>query len=168
VRSIAAGEAEALVLAQMQGIFKAPEIAAQVIAAAARLDDDASDIAGREREIVGALGSLDTIWAELSPAEQQRILHLLIERIAVKPSRFSTTLRAEGIRSLVTELHADDAPLKADMGVAACLPFSALSRDCFRYQDHPARDSPPRMSRSCRDLRCGTLKTCAHCVRRLL
>jgi len=119
VRSIAAGEAEALVLAQMQGIFKAPEIAAQVIAAAARLDDDAGDIAGREREIVGALGSLDTIWAELFPAEQQRILHLLIERIVVKPSGFSVTLRAVGIRSLVAELRADDAAANADMGAAA-------------------------------------------------
>ena len=68
---------------------------------------------------LGALGSLDTIWAELFPAEQQRILHLLIERIAVKPTGFSITLRAEGIRSLVTELQAGDAPLNADMGTAA-------------------------------------------------
>jgi site-specific DNA recombinase len=119
VRSIAAGEAEALVLSRMQGIFKAPEIAAQVIAAAARLDDDTGDVAGREGAIVAALGSLDTIWAELFPAEQQRILHLLIARIAVKPDGFSITLRAEGLRSLVAELHGGDAPASVEMGVAA-------------------------------------------------
>ncbi len=103
VRSVAAGEAETLVLAQIQGIFRTPAIAARTIAAAARLVDT-GDIAGREREIVAALGRLDTIWSELFPAEQQRILHLLIERIAVEPSGFSITLRAEGMRGLAEEL----------------------------------------------------------------
>jgi len=112
VRSVAAGEAETLVLAQMQGIFRTPEIAAQTIAAAAGLDD-AGDPAGRERDIVAALGRLDTIWSELFPAEQQRILHLLIERIVIKPSGFAITLRAEGMRSLAEELK------PAGLGVAA-------------------------------------------------
>ena len=103
VRSVAAGEAETLVLAQMQGIFRTPEIAAQTIAAAASLDD-AGDPAGRERDIVAALGRLETIWSELFPAEQQRILHLLVERIVIKPSGFAITLRAEGMRSLADEL----------------------------------------------------------------
>ena len=112
VRSVAAGEAETLVLAQMQGIFRTPEIAAQTIAAAASLDD-AGDPAGRERDIVAALGRLETIWSELFPAEQQRILHLLIERIVIKPSGFAITLRAEGMRSLAEELK------PAGLGVAA-------------------------------------------------
>ena len=103
VRSVAAGEAETLVVAQIQGIFRTPEIAAQTIAAAAGLDDT-GDVAGREREIVAALGRLDTIWSELFPAEQQRIMHLLIERIVVKPDGFSITLRAEGMRGLADEL----------------------------------------------------------------
>lgn len=98
VRSVAAGEAEALVLAQLRGIFQAPEIAAQAIAAAARLDNGIE-----ERDIVTALASLDTLWAELFPAEQQRLLHLLIERITVQPSGFSVALRAEGLRSLAAE-----------------------------------------------------------------
>ena len=112
VRSVAAGEAGTLVLAQMQGIFRTPEIAAQTIAAAAGLDD-AGDPAGRERDIVAALGRLDTIWSELFPAEQQRILHLLIERIVIKPSGFAITLRAEGMRSMTEELK------PAGLGVAA-------------------------------------------------
>jgi DNA invertase Pin-like site-specific DNA recombinase len=103
VRSLAAGEVETLVTAQLQGIFRTPEIAAQTIAAAARLDG-ADDHAAREREIVAALGRLDTIWSELFPAEHQRILHLLIERIVVKPGGFSITLRAEGMRGLADEL----------------------------------------------------------------
>ena len=72
-----------------------------------------ADAAGRERDIVAALGRLDTIWSELFPAEQQRILHLLIERIVIKPSGFAITLRAEGMRSLAEELK------PAGLGVAA-------------------------------------------------
>jgi hypothetical protein len=107
VRSLAAGEAEALVMAQIQAIFRTPGIAAQTIAAAAGLGGTG------EREIVAALGRLDTIWPELFPAEQQRILHLLIERIVVRPDGFSVTLRAEGMRGLADEL------MPAGIGAAA-------------------------------------------------
>lgn len=118
VRSVAAGEAESLVLAQMQAVFRAPEIAAQVITAAANLGDTAADdgLAAREREIVQALGSLDTIWAELFPAEQQRLLHLLIEKILVESDRFRIALRADGLRSLALEMQAGGA---TGMGAAA-------------------------------------------------
>ena len=104
VRSIAAGEAETLVLEQMQSIFKTPEIAAQTIAAAAGLDGT-GDVVSLEREIVLALGRIDNIWSELFPAEQQPILHLLIQRVVVKPDGFNIMLRADGMRSLADELN---------------------------------------------------------------
>jgi site-specific DNA recombinase len=44
------------------------------------------------------------VWDELYPAEQARILRLLIERIDVAPDGISVTLHAAGIRSLVAEL----------------------------------------------------------------
>jgi hypothetical protein len=46
----------------------------------------------------------------LPPAEQARILRLLIERIDVAPDGISVTLHAAGIRSLVAELADQDAP----------------------------------------------------------
>lgn len=118
MRSVAAGEAESLVLAQMQAIFRAPEIAAQVIVAAAKLDGivEGGGLAARERAIVEALGSLDAIWAELFPAEQQRLLHLLIERITVEPDGFRIALRADGLRSLALEMRDGEATA---MGAAA-------------------------------------------------
>ena len=117
VRSVAAGEAESLVLAQMRGIFQTPEIIAQTIAAAAQLDPapETGTLASRERDIIDALGNLDGIWAELFPAEQQRLLHLMIERITVQPTGFAVTLRADGLRSLATELRTADTA----MGTAA-------------------------------------------------
>ena len=44
------------------------------------------------------------MWDELYPAEQARILRLLIERIDVAPDGISVTLHSAGIRSLVAEL----------------------------------------------------------------
>jgi hypothetical protein len=57
-----------------------------------------------ERCVIEALGALEPIWDELYPAEQARILRLLIERIDVAPDGISITLHAAGIRSLVAEL----------------------------------------------------------------
>jgi hypothetical protein len=63
-----------------------------------------------ESEVIEALGALEPVWNELYPAEQARILRLLIERIDVAPDGISVTLHAAGIRSLVAELAAQEAP----------------------------------------------------------
>ena len=47
------------------------------------------------------------------PAEQARILRLLIERIEVAPDGISVTLHAAGIRSLIAELADQEAPTPA-------------------------------------------------------
>jgi hypothetical protein len=44
------------------------------------------------------------------PAEQARIMRLLIERIELAPDDISVTLHAGGIRTLVTELADQEAP----------------------------------------------------------
>jgi site-specific DNA recombinase len=61
-------------------------------------------------ELIEALGALEPVWDELYPAEQARILRLLIERIDVTPDGISVTLHAAGIRSLVAELADQEAP----------------------------------------------------------
>jgi hypothetical protein len=62
-----------------------------------------------EDEVIEALGALDPVWNELYPAEQARILRLLIERIDVASDGISLTLYAAGIRSLVAELASESA-----------------------------------------------------------
>ena len=59
-----------------------------------------------ERDIVQALGSLDPVWDELFPAEQARIMGLMVERVDVRPDGIDLRLRADGIRSLAAELRA--------------------------------------------------------------
>jgi site-specific DNA recombinase len=62
-----------------------------------------------EGDVIEALGALEPVWDELYPAEQARILRLLIERIDVAPDGISVTLHAAGIRSLVADLAAEGA-----------------------------------------------------------
>ena len=66
-----------------------------------------------EGDVIEALGALDPVWDELYPAEQTRILRLLIEHIDVAPDGISVTLHAAGIRSLVAELADQEAPALA-------------------------------------------------------
>jgi hypothetical protein len=66
-----------------------------------------------EGDVIEALAALEPVWDELYPAEQARILRLVIERIDVAPDGISVTLHAAGIRSLVAELAHQEAPAPA-------------------------------------------------------
>lgn len=107
VRSIAASEIESLVLGQVRRLLQAPEVAARTVAACHEMSDGDGDASAREREVLDALGRLDEVWEELFPAEQTRILHLLVEGIDVAPDGIDVRLRTSGIHSLVGELIAE-------------------------------------------------------------
>jgi site-specific DNA recombinase len=105
VRSIAASEVESLVLGQVRRLLAAPEVVARTITAVRREKNSAAeDPVLEESDVIEVLGALEPVWDELYPAEQARILRLLIERIDVAPDGISVTLHAAGIRSLVAEL----------------------------------------------------------------
>ena len=57
-----------------------------------------------EREVLGRLTDFGSLWAELFPAEQARIVKLLVERVDVMVDGLEVRLRAEGLASLVAEL----------------------------------------------------------------
>jgi site-specific DNA recombinase len=104
VRSIAAGEVEGLVLGQVRRLLASPELVARTLAEVRREDRAADDAVLEEGEVIEALGALEPVWDELYPAEQARIMRLLIERIDVAPDGISVTLHAAGIRSIIAEL----------------------------------------------------------------
>jgi DNA invertase Pin-like site-specific DNA recombinase len=107
VRSVAAAEIEGVVLGQVRRLLQAPEIVARTVAACHELSDGDGDAGAREREVHEALGRLDEVWDELFPAEQTRILRLLVEGIDVAPDGIDVRLRTAGIHSLVGELIAE-------------------------------------------------------------
>ena len=95
----AAGEVEAAVINQVRALLRAPEVIIRMWRAA-WLNDEQID----ERDVVEALQRLDSLWDQLFPAEQTRILQLLVARVKVRLDGLGISLRVEGIGSLVEEL----------------------------------------------------------------
>jgi site-specific DNA recombinase len=105
VKSLSAGDIEAAALAQVQRLLTTPEMIARTwTATKGELD---------EREVLGLLTDFGSLWAELFPAEQVRIVKLLVERVEVQVDRLEVRLRAEGLASLVAELRQQPATPKA-------------------------------------------------------
>jgi len=48
---------------------------------------------------------LDDVWDQLFPAEQMRIVRLLVRQVNVSPNNMSMDLHPTGIQRLVLELH---------------------------------------------------------------
>ena len=91
-------------LGQVRRLLASPDLVARTITAVRRENEAAKDPRLDETGVIETLGALEPVWEELYPAEQARILRLLIERIDVAPDGISVTLHAAGIRSLVAEL----------------------------------------------------------------
>ena len=100
VRSVPAAEVEEAVVAQVRHLLRTPEIIARTWAAAKREGDEAIP----ERDVVKAITELTPLWDELFPAEQARIVRLLVERIDLAPDGMQVRLRTEGLQTLVEEL----------------------------------------------------------------
>ena len=100
VRSVPAAEVEEAVVAQVRHLLRTPEIIARTWAAAKREGDEAIP----ERDVVKTITDFAPLWDELFPAEQARIVRLLVERVDLSPDGMQVRLRAEGLQTLVEEL----------------------------------------------------------------
>jgi site-specific DNA recombinase len=57
-----------------------------------------------ERDVADALQCIDPVWDELFPAEQARVVQLLVEQVLILEAELDVHLRTPGLRSLVAEL----------------------------------------------------------------
>jgi len=57
-----------------------------------------------ERNVRSALLEFEPLWNELFPAEQARVVELLVERVDLQPDGIDLRLRVEGLTSLCSEL----------------------------------------------------------------
>ena len=73
-----AAELESAVLDQLRGILRAPELLGDVLSHAIKLDPSLD-----EAKVTVAMTRLDAIWDQLFPAEQTRIVKLLVEKVIV-------------------------------------------------------------------------------------
>jgi site-specific DNA recombinase len=100
---IPAAEIEAVVIDQLRKIFRAPDIIVQTW-----LTAHETDPAITEAEVRDALFEFDRLWNQLFPAEQARIVQLLVERVLVTTDGAEVAFRTEGMKSILREL----APLR--------------------------------------------------------
>jgi hypothetical protein len=100
VTCVPAAEVDGAVIDHLQKLLAVPEPVARTSAAVKREGEDAIN----EREIMVLLADLGTVWNELFPAEQARIVQLLVERVDVQEDALEVRVRAAGLASLVTEL----------------------------------------------------------------
>jgi hypothetical protein len=98
VRSVPVVEVEETVVVQVRHLLRTLEIIARIWASA----KPESEVP--EREVVETVTAFAPLWEELFPAEQARIVRLLVERVDLTPNGIEVRLRAEGLQTLVAEL----------------------------------------------------------------
>jgi site-specific DNA recombinase len=103
VGRVPAGEIEAAVIGQLRAVFRQPEIVAGTCRAARE-----HEIGMTETDVREALQALDPLWDELFPAEQARIVALLVERVEIGTEGLRLRLRVDGLSSLAREMRAGE------------------------------------------------------------
>jgi site-specific DNA recombinase len=108
IRRVSAAEIEAAVIDQLRGMLRSPEVIVATWRAARSKIDSLSEDMVRQ-----ALERLDPIWDELFPAEQARIVQLLVVRVDVGTEGLEVHLRTQGLAYTFRELAGVAAPRRA-------------------------------------------------------
>jgi DNA invertase Pin-like site-specific DNA recombinase len=94
-----AGMVEDAVIGEIRRMIATPEVRARAFAA---LKSDMPDV--DDKAVIAALGEFDHLWASLFPAEQARIVQLLVARVTVGVAGIAIDLRHDGIGSLARQM----------------------------------------------------------------
>jgi DNA invertase Pin-like site-specific DNA recombinase len=90
---------EDAVIGEIHRMIRAPEITARTIAALRH-----EGAAVEEAAVVAALAGFERLWGALYPAEQARIVQLLVERITVSTNGIAVDLRKEGLGLVLRDM----------------------------------------------------------------
>lgn len=99
---VPAGEIEAAVIAQVRKVLRAPEVISQILREVQALDPEAD-----AQMAILTLQSIEPVWNELFPAEQARIVQLLVERVIVSPSGIRIDMKTAGMKELIESVIAE-------------------------------------------------------------
>jgi hypothetical protein len=99
IKQVPSAEIERIVIDQIRSLLQTPEIMVQTWRAARKTDKGLT-----ESEVRVALLEFEPLWNELFPAEQARIVELLVERVDLQAGGIDLRLRVEGLTSLCSEL----------------------------------------------------------------
>jgi len=107
IRRIPAADIEAVVISQIRTMLQSPEIVVATWRAARQSTKGLTERAVRDQ-----LSQFEELWNELFPAEQARIIQLLVERIDIAEAGADIRLRVDGLTTVFNDLrvaHARDA-----------------------------------------------------------
>jgi len=90
---------EDAVVGEIRRMIATPEVRARALAA---LKSDMPDI--DDKAVIAALDDFDTLWSSLFPAEQARIVQLLVARVTVGVAGIAIDLRHDGLKSLARQM----------------------------------------------------------------
>jgi hypothetical protein len=99
VARVPAAEVERIVIDQVRLLLISPGIIVQTWRAIRQSTEGMT-----ESKVRRALIAFEPLWNELFPAEQSRIIGLLVERVDVRSDRVDIRLRIAGVSALVGEL----------------------------------------------------------------
>ena len=95
-----AAELETIVVNQARAIFQSPSLIRQVAVNSETLGDPID-----EAMATVALTQIDKVWGQLFPAEQSRIIQLLVDKVIVSPDNIDLRLHNNGIEQLTLEMN---------------------------------------------------------------
>jgi site-specific DNA recombinase len=101
IRRLPAAQIEDAVIAQIRTLVQSPEIIVATWRSARKTFKGLT-----ERDVAEHLRQFDALWSELFPAEQARIVHLLVERVDISERGADITLRVEGLAILLRDMRA--------------------------------------------------------------
>ena len=99
IKRIAAAQLEAVVIEQIKVLLQSPEIVVATWRAARKALANLT-----EREVAQELRRFDDVWSELFPAEQAKIIQLLVRRVDISQTGADITLKVEGLSSVFRDL----------------------------------------------------------------
>ena len=99
---VPAGAIEAAVIAEVRKVLRTPEMVSQAIREVVALDPAAD-----APQVIQTLQSIEPVWDELFPAEQARIVQLLVERVTVSPTGLRIDMKTAGMKELIQSIMAE-------------------------------------------------------------
>jgi DNA invertase Pin-like site-specific DNA recombinase len=101
VRRVPAAQIEDVVIAQIRTMIQTPEIVVATWRSASKTLKGLT-----ERQVGEELRRFDALWDELFPAEQARIVQLLVDRVDISEGGADVSLRVDGLTNLIQDLRA--------------------------------------------------------------
>lgn len=98
IRTISAGNVERVVFEQVRGLLRTPEVMIKTFQAM-----DGEDEAP-ESKVMESLRNLESLWDELFPLEQARLMHLLVAKVDASHQGVEVHLRTGGLKNLLAEV----------------------------------------------------------------